>query len=650
MYEDETQWFSQTLMTYKDSQYATDGYLRLSISTNTKDFLSFNPTNLGLSISNGMTKVCNLNIQNATDLLLTLKGIISNPNSVYENNGGQQILKRYNNSQDLVFEFLHETNNNERVVRITIRNSETDFAKIVIPYFTFFVISTRLKEYVNRYENICLSLPNNFLLRELLNSNRNIGPAIKSLPTKFVEQEISAPEKEVDKKEIQQTQTTIDDLDKFIGGSDMGNVNLPDLQSEKITKTESRIEGHAVKSRFIEDVLHNDIQNLNDLLKVAETNLAPISFLKERFGSKLGSNSSYEVLSGINDISYKSLIYLSKVISNTTIMNYTENGVPIPSSLPVLKFKTTKYNDDNLDFAFDLLMIGSYLRAFRRKAEEKITDSYKNGAITYLLFRCYTDAMCFSFLEGKENPVILSAVTTRFKQYDNNGFFDKFKKVLEDSNCIQNTVDDIAFNAEDFCKKVINSSPFIEEFHNTLYSNNSVKLPTNNNYKLEQIINEVVPLEVYEKLGKSIKDKDLSSISEDVLSLFEGKKKQAKPKKEKKEPETNLQRLIRSYRDEIPEKYREKFNKEISELGDSKKYDFESEKFPLEEFGEKIIKVLYNWDPENDPKVTKNYKYFYGKFENEIMTKDSILLASKKKEGEEPEEKNWGSVFDDIEF
>ena len=68
MYENETQWFSQTLLTYKDSQYATDGYLRLSISTNTKDFLSFNPTNLGLSISNGTTKICNMNIPEVISL------------------------------------------------------------------------------------------------------------------------------------------------------------------------------------------------------------------------------------------------------------------------------------------------------------------------------------------------------------------------------------------------------------------------------------------------------------------------------------------------------------------------------------------------------------------------------------------------------
>ena len=126
-----------------------------------------------------------------------------------------------------------EVNNNERVVRITIRNSETDFAKIVIPYLTFFVLATRLKEYVNKYENICISLPTNFLLKELLTSNKGISPAIKSLPTKFVENEFNEVDNKVDNEETEKTQSTINDSDKFIGGSEMDNIDIPALESKK---------------------------------------------------------------------------------------------------------------------------------------------------------------------------------------------------------------------------------------------------------------------------------------------------------------------------------------------------------------------------------------------------------------------------------
>jgi len=652
MYEDETKWFSQTLMTFKDAQYATDGYLRLSLSTNTKDYQSFSPTNLGLSISNGMTKVCNLNIQSATDLLLSLKNVITNPDSVYQSDG-HQILKRFNKNQDLVFEFIYEVNNGGRVVRITIINSETDFAKIVIPYMTFFVLATRLKEYVNNYEHICLSLPTNFLLKELLTSNKGISPAIKSLPTKFVENEFVETDNKDDNVEVEKTQTTINDLDKFIGGSEMDNVDLPALESKKIIEEVSKTQGHVIQSRFVDKVLKNDLHNLIDLLTVAETNPIPIAFLAEKFASELGSNDSYKVLSGIDKTSYKSLLYISKLVSNTTLMNYTNDGVPIPSSTLVLKFKTSDITDDNLDFAYDLLMIGSYLRSFRRKIEDKITDGYKNGAVSYLLFRYYTDAMCFSFLEGKDIPVVLSAVASRFFQYDNAGFFDKFKKVLEEHNCIQTTSDDISFNAEDLCKKVINNSPFIEDIHNKLHSNKSLTLPSNNNLTIEQIINEVIPLEVYRNLGKDINSKDLSSISQDVLNMFVEEKTNTKPKKQKvkKDPETNLQRFIRTVRNQIPDAYKDDFNAEITKMGDTEKYDFKDVRFPLEEFGDDIIKALYIWDPKNDPKITKNYKYFFEKYENEIMTRDNILSINTSDISSTPDkEEDWSTPFDNLEF
>lgn len=653
MYEDETQWFSQTLMTYKDSQYASDGYLRLSISTNTKDFLSFSPTNFGLSISNGMTKVCNMNIQNATDLLLSLKNVINNPNSFYESEG-QQILKKYNQNQNLVFEFILEVNNNERVVRITIRNSETDFAKIVIPYLTFFVMTNRLKEYVKRYENICLSLPNNFLLKELLLSNRRISPAIKSLPSKFMENESSEPEVEVNNEEVKNTEMTINDLDTFIGGSEMNNVDIPDLNSKKIVENNSTPKSHKINSKFVENVLKNDLHNLTDLLNVAETNPAPIKFLEDRLHSDLGYGDSYKVLHGIDDISYKSLLYCSKTIANTIVMGYVEQDQPISSSVPVLKFKTNESTEDNLELAYDLLMINSYLRIFRRKIESKISDAYKNGAINYLLFRCYMDCMCFSFLEEKEIPVIISSVVARFNYYNESGFFDKFKKVLEDHNCIQTSSDEISFTIEDLCKKVINASPFITNFHDKLFNNKSLLLPSNNTYKIEQIINEVVPLEIYSKLGKDIHDKDLTSISSEVLNLFENKDKQdsqkSQKKKNKKRTETNIQRFIRSFRNEIPDKYKDEFNVEIDKLSTDKKYDFEAGKFPLEEFGDNIVKGLYIWDPENDPKVVNNYKYFYEKYENEIMTKDNILSSINQPDAESSQVDDWSSPFDNLDF
>ena len=48
-------WSNVTLMTYKDSLYGTDGFLRLSLSTSTSNFKDFNQPKLNLMISNNFS-------------------------------------------------------------------------------------------------------------------------------------------------------------------------------------------------------------------------------------------------------------------------------------------------------------------------------------------------------------------------------------------------------------------------------------------------------------------------------------------------------------------------------------------------------------------------------------------------------------------
>jgi hypothetical protein len=65
--------------------------------------------------------------------------------------------------------------------------------------------------------------------------------------------------------------------------------------------------------------------------------------------------------------------------------------------------------------------------------------------------------------------------------------------------------------------------------------------------------------------------------------------------------------------------------------------------FPLDEFGDKIVKALYVWEPEEDPQVTKNYKYLLKKIETEIMEKDQIL-ANVKEEVVAVDD-GWGDIL-----
>jgi len=81
MYDNENvNWFSQTLLTFKDKQYSTDGYLKIAISTNTNDYKFFNPPLFNISISTNIQKTCNLNIQQAEDLLESFTQVLKQVN------------------------------------------------------------------------------------------------------------------------------------------------------------------------------------------------------------------------------------------------------------------------------------------------------------------------------------------------------------------------------------------------------------------------------------------------------------------------------------------------------------------------------------------------------------------------------------------
>ena len=82
MISENTKWFNQTLFTFKDKHYSTDGYLRLSMVTNTEDFNTFNPPSLSLSISNNYQKTITLHLSSCNDLIKTFKTLSLNGDAV----------------------------------------------------------------------------------------------------------------------------------------------------------------------------------------------------------------------------------------------------------------------------------------------------------------------------------------------------------------------------------------------------------------------------------------------------------------------------------------------------------------------------------------------------------------------------------------
>lgn len=637
MYNENKKWFSQTLLYYEDNIYQTDGKLRIAISTNTSDDKNFNPPAFNISISHNFQKSCNLNIQQASDLVMAFKKIMGAPEY-----NGVEIIRRITNTLELAIIFKEDQNNN-RVVEIILRSSSTDFTKIIIPIDLFSVLAHRLKNFVNEYDQICYRLLMKNIDGEYGQIIRQLPGLIKGISSQIVPgQIIDGGAVDPEPSEPAPSEHTIAELDTFLG-PDMKNVDVPELKSKQVKgETETFNE---VKSEFFTKVLGGKLSNLENILTNHDGSKQPVFDIRDEIATIIDKNMTY--LPGMNDDETKSVAYISKLICSILTQAYIKFESPIPTSTPILKYKVGDFIDENLELAYDLLLCFAYGRSLRNRMSDKSADFIVNRSRFYLQMRCYLDVFCFSFLEKADKTQLRNIISNRYKYYDSIEVFNDYKELLVKHNCTQITSVDIDLFVTEACDKVIGKSMYIADQHNTLVAENSFRIPSSNNFTLEQIINEILPLEVDEKMGIEIDAKGTHSYaSAEVLSYFSGNK-EPKITKAKKEKTSNIVRFTTHFRNEIPEQHREGFLEWIKTKA-SENFVFNDCEFPLAEFGANIIKGLYLWKPNDNDKLVNNYKYFFTQFEECMLDKDHILALDNKVEDKQVDE--WSNAFDNITF
>ena len=641
-------WFNQTLFSIQDEVYKSDGHLRLSISNNTKDFFSFSTLFLNLSISNNHSKSILINIQNATDLTNSIRSVInSGISKIYDSNLDSnhqfQIFKKYNKNVELIFEFVLDKYSNEKLVRITIRSNESDFTKVLINFNVFIVLSFRIKWFVENYENATLSFNNLFLQRNILDSNKQILNAIKSLPSsigniKDIDENNNNLSEEIEQETFPENNSQINEFDDFIS-ENIDNIKIPEIESSEKPKESIQ--------KFDDSVILKQFKNLNSFEKMlinSESTNNPFSFILDKFKA---TNTSADFSFDLKEEDYKSLIYISKLFCSSTIKNVIEYNGSIPSTIRILKYNIQKdINKDSVSFALDLLSILSYLHIMKKNLETKIDDPTTNKSLVYLIFRSYLDPLIFSILEKVDKNTIKSSVISRFKYFKSINFFNNHDLLLESYSC--NLVKENNVSAFiDNILQVFGNAPFINDLHDQMYNSGHIKLPSKHDLTEEQITKEVIPLEIYANINKDItKFSSFDNLSEDVKNIFKKYKKSKTTKNNSSESgQNNLFRLIKQYRNQIPETIRENFLSYVEKF----KGDFDPLlcTYSLETLGDDIIKILYLWKPSEDEKLEKNFKYFFEKFENEIMTKDLILAKFNSTEiSDNSNEAGWNMAFE----
>ena len=411
MYSDkEVKWFSQTLLTFKDKQFNTDGFLRISISTNSENYKFFNPPIFNISITTNIQKSYNLNIQNAEDLLESFDQALK------QSNGNEIIIeKKYQKTTKIYFRFAIENVNQTRVVVVEIISNEADTTKIIIPLKpTFQSFLRRLRYYVQRYDQICLNLlgqsinyETTQIIHQLPSLIKGISSQIVSqIPERELEQDSGVPE--IKSEEVKKTTTSIEDLDKFLG-EDMENINIPEIDKKKAEEDNPIVE---IQSDIVEKILSNDLTNLESKLTSFGVSKQPILDLIEDLETSLG----FTLIPNISEDDKKSLVYLSTLSQNYYSKSYTINDTTIPSSTPILKYKTSA-GDKNIELAKDLLTIIGYFRTVRRRLESKIQNAYDNKSMVYLFLRCFMDPICFSFIDHLNKNELVSSIKNRYMYF-----------------------------------------------------------------------------------------------------------------------------------------------------------------------------------------------------------------------------------------
>jgi len=626
-------WFNQTVLTFKDKWYSTDGYLRVNINTNTENYRYFNQPMFSFSISNGLQKSCSLTIQNAEDLLESFEQAIK------QLNGNDSVIeKSYSSHTKVYFKFAVEKTHQERVVVISLISSETDSTKIIVPLKpTFQSFLKRLRYFVNNYDDICIKL----LLETTRSESKDIisqlpslikGVASQIIPSEDTFQDSRA--QEMDDESVSDRATTIEDLDKFLG-DDMSNISVLEIDEGKAEEKKPNVE---IKSPFVDDILKGDLQNLESKLTSYSVSEIPIFALEESLSQELG----FSLLPKLDEDNKKIVAYLSTLFYQKFSKDYTINNNPVPSGTPVLRIET-KGEQSHIETAYDLLTIFGYSRTLRRRLESRLDNAFNNKSIFYLMLRTFMDPFCFSYLNNFNKDEIISVVINRYRSFKERGFFDFYDRLITSSNCVEVDETDIRGFTEEIADKVVGKARNVEQLHNTLYDSGMVKLPSKNSFNLEQIINEIIPLEVAEKTGIELTDDNIrqkfvedNNISEEIVKFFTGHKKVKKQSKPV-EKITPLQRWVETFKNDIPERYRDEVIQHVKELQD-KKFDFYNTQWPLEEFDEGIIKALFVWDPEADSKMKTNYTHFKTLVANEIMAKENILLNAKEEPKETPKD------------
>lgn len=632
MYSNDVQWLSQNIFSHRDKEYGTEGFMRVSISTNTKDSMSFSAPTFVINIKNGsLNKTCSLTFQMLFDVRNRLKEVVDEAVKEYKSNESSpesQLHYKTGKSSFLTFEFLRGSQQGEPCVRITISHGTSDSTKIIMPFSPEFVAFLKMIGDMvgdqRKYLDWCLHFPNRFYMIEVNQVMKQIPGLIKNAVVQIdrsetsnnVEPKVELYSSEVDNENLEAVTETMEEMNAFMG-SDMENIDLK-LPAGLEIDTEAPKTVSVEENKFSK-WLGNDVKNFeNVIMRCAEKSNSIRQLEKE-----LSENyDDFDYFPGITDQEMKSIIYLSG--REYFVYNGQANHGPIQRSFSINKYKGTKAaTPQNMELAYNLLVLMIFIKLCRDKIEEKTNDNYENKTLVHLATSLIASPFIFSFIDSE--TTLASIIKDKYRQMDEAGMFDSYKKSEFESYGFTISEMDIIGVCDRLSEKYFASDSFKVDTHMrhvSMYNSKSCLLDPDNALNEEQIINQLVPFEIHiisndislddrKNLTAYAKENKLDS---NVLGLFV----KALPTKN-----IPIVKFFENNINDVPEEIRSEFMEEITEYNE-RDYDLSDKKFSYDTFSDEAIKALFLWKPVTGEKF-KTYKKFYKAVVASTHDKNTIL-------------------------
>lgn len=616
MYDKEEKiWLEQELFSYKDNLYDTHSTLYLNLITSSnKKFDKFLPLKISLVIFNPNSKInINLTYEYVSKFLAICKQCLSK-------------LKQ-ENSKDLSYQLKLEyqrcinmktiTSGEQTRIVLALINDTKELAIIISPIILI-SISRLLENYISNFVTITST---NFMTQVLITNIIELKELVKLQPScieRAIDQNLNEmlneKSKFLDRKDDYE-KSIYNDFDGFMKDNENSiEIELPKEKTDLNYIDKGSIDKEIfVNGSFIDNVLSNNSKNIESLCSMLVLSDNPILDIVKLFGEKINIlDSSTKMLSdfdkflpSISELDMKCITYISRVCYFKYMQLFIQGNKKIAQKLissfyiPDQKF----IKDFNINIAFDLLILLSYVKNLSSKLSNVEGNDTHNRNLLYSQMRLFFDPFIVSFLIHLDKSKTHTILEQRIKEYLNKGVFNEYKQLC-DKYKIQYVKD---FEILSFCDKILsmvinNNNDSTWRLDNTT----DFKLKSKDVFTLssEQIIREVCKIEA------GIDTSNIKiTLPKNILSVYDISLPDTST------IETTLGRYLRNNADEVPEQFRNDFLTVINNEFKDKSYDFDKykDKFPITNFGDKVILALYYWNPE-DPDIGKKITSQYNSF------------------------------------